>query len=85
MSVLLERLDDGVVLLTRDDPPRMNAMTADMGDALSARCDELREDTSVRVVRGTGAPRRSRPVAISGCWKNWHGAGATVGSMPWTR
>lgn len=55
MSVLLERRDDGVVLLTLDDPPRMNAMTADMGEALSARCDELREDTSVRVVVVTGA------------------------------
>ena len=56
MSVLLERRDDGVVLLTLDDPPRMNAMTADMGDALSSRCDELREDTSIRVVVITGAP-----------------------------
>jgi len=56
MSVLLERRDDGVVLLTLDDPPRMNAMTADMGASLSARCDELREDTSVRVVVVTGAP-----------------------------
>jgi enoyl-CoA hydratase len=56
MPVLLERRDDGVVLLTLDDPPRMNAMTADMGDALSARCDELREDTSMRVVVVTGSP-----------------------------
>ncbi len=56
MSVRVERRDNGVVVLTLDDPPRMNAMTADMGHALAERCGELADDTSVRAVVITGAP-----------------------------
>jgi enoyl-CoA hydratase len=56
VSVLLDRRADGVAVLTLDDPERRNAMTADMGDALTRRCDELREDTELRAVVLTGTP-----------------------------
>jgi enoyl-CoA hydratase len=56
VSVRLERHDQGVVVLTLDDPDRRNAMTVEMGDALTARASELATDGSVRVVVLTGAP-----------------------------
>ncbi len=55
MPVQLERTDDGVAVLTLDDPDRRNAMTEAMGDDLAARCAELAEDGSVRAVVLTGA------------------------------
>lgn len=61
MSVQLDRRDDGVVVLTLDDPERRNAMTEAMGDALAQRCNELATDEDVRVVVITG-----RPPAFSG-------------------
>jgi enoyl-CoA hydratase len=56
VPVQLERTDDGVAVLTLDDPERRNAMTETMGDDLTARCAELADDTSVRAVVLTGAP-----------------------------
>ena len=56
MPVTFERRDDGVVVLTLDDPDRRNAMTAAMGDELAARCDEVAADDTVRVVVLTGTP-----------------------------
>lgn len=56
MPVRLERGDDGVAVLTLDDPERRNAMTEAMGDALAARAAELAEDPALRVVVLTGAP-----------------------------
>jgi enoyl-CoA hydratase len=56
VSVLLDRRPDGIAVLTLDDPERRNAMTADMGDALRARCDELSTDDTLRVVVLTGTP-----------------------------
>lgn len=56
MTVTLERRDDGVAVLTLDDPDRRNAMTAAMGDELARRCDELSADDGVRVVVVTGRP-----------------------------
>ncbi len=56
MAVQLERRDDGVAILTLDDPDRRNAMTDAMGDALAQRCTELTEDQDVRVVVLTGTP-----------------------------
>ncbi|WP_052668139.1 enoyl-CoA hydratase/isomerase family protein [Nitriliruptor alkaliphilus] len=56
MPVQLERTDDGVAVLTLDDPERRNAMTEAMGDDLTARCAELADDTDVRAVVLTGAP-----------------------------
>ncbi len=56
MPVSFQRLDDGVVVLTLDDPDRRNAMTAGMGDELATRCDEVAADDGVRVVVLTGTP-----------------------------
>lgn len=56
MPVQLERTDDGVAVLTLDDPERRNAMTETMGDDLTDRCAELAEDDGVRAVVLTGAP-----------------------------
>ncbi len=56
MSVQLDRHDDGVIVLTLDDPDRRNAMTDAMGDALAERCDELATDEHVRAVVITGTP-----------------------------
>lgn len=56
MSVLLERHDDGIAVLTLDDPDRRNTMTAAMGDALAARVTELTADADLRVVVLTGTP-----------------------------
>lgn len=56
MAVQLDRRDDGISVLTLDDPERRNAMTEAMGDALAARCTELAADPSLRVVVLTGTP-----------------------------
>ena len=56
MAVPLERRDDGVAVLTLDDPDRRNAMTEAMGDALAGRCAELAADPDLRVVVLTGTP-----------------------------
>lgn len=56
MPVLLDRRDDGVAVLTLDDPDRRNAMTEEMGDDLAAACAGLASDDEVRVVVLTGTP-----------------------------
>lgn len=56
MAVQIERRDDGVAVLTLDDPDRRNAMTEAMGDALAERCAELAADPDLRVVVLTGTP-----------------------------
>jgi enoyl-CoA hydratase len=56
VSVRVDRHDDGVAVLTLDDPVRRNAMTEEMGDALSAATAELADDEGVRAVVLTGAP-----------------------------
>jgi enoyl-CoA hydratase len=56
VPVRLERHDDGVAVLTLDDPERRNAMTEAMGDDLAARAEELADDADLRVVVLTGAP-----------------------------
>jgi enoyl-CoA hydratase/carnithine racemase len=50
----LDRRDDGVVVLTLDNPDMRNAMSASMTDAWVAAVDELAADTSVRAVVVTG-------------------------------
>ncbi|MEN8182649.1 MAG: enoyl-CoA hydratase/isomerase family protein [Myxococcota bacterium] len=52
--VQLER-SGPVATLTFDDPPRRNAMTRAMGEALAARIRELSADEDLRVVILTGA------------------------------
>ncbi|MFA9429405.1 enoyl-CoA hydratase/isomerase family protein [Egicoccus sp. AB-alg2] len=56
MSVRTERRDDGVAILTLDDPDRRNAMTVEMGDALREAAAELQDDRGLRAVVLTGAP-----------------------------
>jgi enoyl-CoA hydratase len=56
VSVQVDRHDDGVVVLTLDDPDRRNAMTEEMGDALVAATAELADDVDLRAVVVTGAP-----------------------------
>ncbi len=48
--------DNGVVVLTFDDPARRNAMTEQLGDALASATAQLRGDSDVRVVVLTGTP-----------------------------
>jgi len=52
----LER-DDGVAVVTLNDPERLNAMTEAMGQALAAGVAALARDDSVRAVVLTGAGR----------------------------
>lgn len=56
MSVRLDRHDNGVAVLTFDDPERRNAMTEAMGIAIAERCAELASDEQLRAVVLTGAP-----------------------------
>jgi enoyl-CoA hydratase len=53
---LLER-DDGVALVTLNDPERLNAMSEAMGEALAAAVAELAQDDAVRAIVLTGAGR----------------------------
>ena len=52
---LLERVDDGVAVLTMNRPERRNAMSADMMGALAEALPRLANDTSVGCVILTGA------------------------------
>lgn len=54
--VEVERRDDGVAVVTLNDPDRRNAMSVDMGDALTATFQDLADDQQLRVVVLTGAP-----------------------------
>ena len=56
MSVLLDRRDDGIAVLTFHDPRRLNAMTDAMGAELSTRVDALGRDAALRAVVVTGTP-----------------------------
>jgi enoyl-CoA hydratase len=56
VSVRVDRHDDGVAVLTLDDPDRRNAMTEEMGDALVAATAELADDEELRAIVLTGAP-----------------------------
>ncbi|MFN8193669.1 MAG: enoyl-CoA hydratase-related protein [Nocardioidaceae bacterium] len=51
----LDRTDDGVAVLTLDNPDQRNAMSAAMTESWVAAVDELAADRSVRVVVVTGA------------------------------
>lgn len=54
---ILSEREDGVVVLTLNDPERRNAMTRAMGEELAARVSELADDPSLRAVVLTGAGR----------------------------
>ncbi len=53
--IRLEQRDDGVALLTFDDPERRNAMTEAMGTALSTAVERLAANPDLRAVVLTGA------------------------------
>jgi enoyl-CoA hydratase len=56
-TVLAERRETGVWVLTLNDPDRRNAIGPEMHDRLIARIDEVEEDPAARalVVRGAGS------------------------------
>lgn len=56
-SLLVERLENGVVILTLNDPDRRNAMTAELTAVWAATMEELAVDSELRavVVTGTGS------------------------------
>jgi enoyl-CoA hydratase/carnithine racemase len=51
------KLEDGILLVRLNRPDRMNALTFEMFDSLTALCYELEGDDSVRAVILTGAGR----------------------------
>ena len=56
-TVHLERMDDGTIaVLTLDDPKRANAVSPQMGDALTQHVRSLINDTALRavIIRGAG-------------------------------
>lgn len=54
--VQVDRRDDGIALVTLNDPGRRNAMTVEMGRALQATFEDLATDADLRVAVLTGAP-----------------------------
>ena len=54
--VQVDRRDDGIAVVTLDDPERRNAMTPEMGDALRETFLGLATDDDLRVAVLTGAP-----------------------------
>jgi enoyl-CoA hydratase len=52
---MLSVIDDGVGLITFNQPEKRNAMSVEMWDGLGEILDEFREDAAVRVVVLTGA------------------------------
>jgi enoyl-CoA hydratase/carnithine racemase len=55
-GVDVERRDDGIAIVTLNDPDRRNAMTVEMGEALRESFGALAKDDDLRVVVLTGAP-----------------------------
>lgn len=55
--ILVDRQADGVVTLTLNHPENLNAMSAEMGDEVTALVKELKEDQTARVLVLTGAGR----------------------------
>jgi enoyl-CoA hydratase/carnithine racemase len=56
-NLVLERTQDGVLLVTLQRPETLNALTFEMFDELTALCRRLEGDPTVRVVVLTGAGR----------------------------
>jgi enoyl-CoA hydratase len=55
--VRIERREDGVAVLTLNDPERLNAMSEAMGAAISGAVAALKDDASLRAAVLTGAGR----------------------------
>lgn len=58
-EVLIDRLDDGVAVVTLNRPQAMNALSASLRAAFSGVMAELRDDDTVRVVVLTGAGEKA--------------------------
>lgn len=57
MSVVqVDRRDDGIALVTLNDPERRNAMTVEMGEGIRSAFADLATDADLRVAVLTGAP-----------------------------
>jgi enoyl-CoA hydratase/carnithine racemase len=56
-GILLDRPRDGVLLATLDRPERLNALTFEMFDEITALCAEVEGDPGIRVLVLTGAGR----------------------------
>jgi 2-(1,2-epoxy-1,2-dihydrophenyl)acetyl-CoA isomerase len=56
-DILFEKHDDGVAVITFNRPDSLNALSPEMGDAMSAMLDECESETGVRCVAVTGTGR----------------------------
>ena len=56
-DLILEKRDDGVALITLNQPDKLNALSRKMSQSLVLAADELSRDDDVRVVIVTGAGR----------------------------
>jgi enoyl-CoA hydratase len=76
---ILQKIDDGVGVITFNNPDKRNAMSLDMWEGVGSALIELREDPNVRVVILTGAGDKAfvSGADISQFEKNRHNAAAS--------
>jgi enoyl-CoA hydratase len=76
---ILQKIDDGVGVITFNNPEKRNAMSLDMWEGVGSALIELREDPNVRVVILTGAGDKAfvSGADISQFEKNRHNAAAS--------
>src|SRR5450755_4998982 len=76
---ILQKIDDGVGVITFNNPEKRNAMSLDMWEGVGSALIELREDPNVRVVILTGAGDKAfvSVADISQFEKNRHNAEAS--------
>jgi enoyl-CoA hydratase len=76
---ILQNIDDGVGVITFNNPEKRNAMSLDMWEGVGSALIELREDPNVRVVILTGAGDKAfvSGADISQFEKNRHNAEAS--------
>jgi enoyl-CoA hydratase len=76
---ILQKIDDGVGVITFNNPEKRNAMSLDMWEGVGSALIELREDPHVRVVILTGAGDKAfvSGADISQFEKNRHNAAAS--------
>jgi enoyl-CoA hydratase len=76
---ILQKIDDGVGVITFNNPEKRNAMSLDMWEGVGSALIELREDPNVRVVILTGAGDKAfvSGADISQFEKNRHNAEAS--------
>src|SRR5471032_348143 len=76
---ILRKIDDGVGVITFNNPEKRNAMSLDMWEGVGSALIELREDPNVRVVILTGAGDKAfvSGADISQFEKNRHNAAAS--------